>query len=123
VVNVKPVDRLESPRVADALSWAGEVFAGRGWAHEVWSDADPMTLANVRFLAGYRRSALLSEISTRVAASLARAGQTIADAEAALRAGGVREPRPVVLHLLWSGVLRADLTRPLTSETELEMSS
>jgi hypothetical protein len=123
VVNVKPADRLESPRVADALSWAGEVFVGRGWEHEVWSDADPTTLANVRFLAGYRRSALLSEISTRVAASLAGAGQTIADAEAALRAGGVREPRPVLLHLLWSGGLRADLTRPLTSETELEMSS
>lgn len=54
VVNVKPADQLAVPRVADALAWAGEVFAARGWRHEVWSGADPVLLANVRFLAGYR---------------------------------------------------------------------
>ncbi|MEJ7783945.1 MAG: TnsA-like heteromeric transposase endonuclease subunit [Solirubrobacteraceae bacterium] len=123
VVNVKPADRLKRPPVAEALSWAGEVFAGRGWEHEVWSAADPMMLANVRFLAGYRRSALLNPDSIAVAVSLTRAGQTIADAEATLRAGGMREPRPVVLHLVWSGVLRVDLTRPVTSETELAVSA
>lgn len=37
VVNVKPADQLELPKVADALAWAGEVFAARGWEHEIWS--------------------------------------------------------------------------------------
>jgi len=120
---VKPADRLKRPPVAEALSWAGEVFAGRGWEHEVWSAADPMMLANVRFLAGYRRSAMPNPDSIAVAVSLTRAGQTIADAEATLRAGGMREPRPVVLHLVWSGALRVDLTRPVTSETELAVSA
>ena len=41
-------------RWPEALAWAGEVFAGRGWRHEIWSGADPVLLANVRFLAGYR---------------------------------------------------------------------
>jgi hypothetical protein len=37
VVNVKPAERLASPRVAEALGWAAEVFADRGWDHKIWS--------------------------------------------------------------------------------------
>ena len=54
VVNVKPA-RLADPVVADALAWPGRLFEARGWGHEVWTGADPVLLANVRFLAGYRR--------------------------------------------------------------------
>jgi hypothetical protein len=46
---------------------------------------------------------------------------TIATAEAALRDAGVVDPRPVVLHRLWSGRLRAELQRPLTGDSELEV--
>jgi hypothetical protein len=68
VVNVKPADRLAVPKVAGALAWAGEVFAGRGWRHEIWSGAPPALLANVRFLSGYRHgdrvdAALAAEIT------------------------------------------------------------
>ncbi|HEY5199057.1 MAG TPA: TnsA-like heteromeric transposase endonuclease subunit [Solirubrobacteraceae bacterium] len=121
VVNVKPADRLEKPGVARALSWAADVFVARGWEHEVWSGADRQLLANMRFLAGYKQSRLFDAAALAAAASAARAAETIAEAEAAVRACGFREPRPVVLHLLWSGILRMDLTRPLTSETALEM--
>jgi TnsA-like endonuclease N terminal len=121
IVNVKPADRLEDTRVAESLGWAARVFAGRGWEHERWSGADPQLLANVRFLAGYRRAVLL-EASPGVQGVL-RTGAvlTIAGAETALRDEGVAEPRPVVLHLLWWGRLRADLECPLTGETELEV--
>jgi hypothetical protein len=44
---------------------------------------------------------------------------TIAGTEAALKGAGVAEPRAGVLHLLWTGGLRADLDRPLTGETEV----
>ena len=44
VVNVKPADRLEDPRVAGALAWAEAIFAARGWQHEIWSAADPHVL-------------------------------------------------------------------------------
>jgi len=40
IVNVKPADRLDDARVAEALGWAGRVFAERGWEHEVWSGAE-----------------------------------------------------------------------------------
>ena len=119
IVNVKPADRLEDTRVAESLAWAGRVFAERGWEHEVWSGADAQVLANVRFLAGYRRAALV-EPTTGVEGIL-RTGAvlTIAGAEAALRDAGVAEPRAVVLHLLWRGRLRVDLERPLVGESEL----
>ena len=52
--SIKRAGQLAVPEVADALGWAGEVFAARGWRHEIWSGAEPVLLANVRFLAGYR---------------------------------------------------------------------
>ena len=55
VVNVKPAARLADPAAAEALAWPGELFEDRGWSHEIWTGADPVLLANVRFLAGYRR--------------------------------------------------------------------
>jgi len=121
IVNVKPADRLGSERVADALGWAGRVFAERGWGHEVWSGADAQLLANVRFLAGYRREALIGPLTGIEAALRIDGALTIAGAEAVLKGAGWGEPRPVVLHLLWSGRLRAELDRPLSAETELEV--
>ena len=121
--NVKPADKLAEPRIASALAWAGDVFARRGWEHEVWSGADPQLLANVRFLSGYRRAALLDPADIIAAHALPDNNLDVAGAEAALLRAGVTQPRPVVLHLLWSGALRADLARPLTSSTELEVAA
>jgi hypothetical protein len=120
IVNVKPAERVGEERVAEALAWAGSVFCERGWEHEVWSGADAQLLANVRFLAGYRRAALLDLNS---GGEVLRAGTvvTIAAAEAVLTQLGVLDPRPMLLGLLWSGRLRADLQRPLAADTELEV--
>ncbi len=51
VVNVKPADKLDDPKVAATLAWAGEAITAKGWAAEVWTGCDPLLLANVRFLA------------------------------------------------------------------------
>jgi hypothetical protein len=50
VVNVKPADQLVVPEVAEALAWAGEVFAARGWRHAIHhalltKDAPPVQIA------------------------------------------------------------------------------
>lgn len=121
IVNVKPAEQLEVERIADALAWAGRVFRERGWEQEVWSGADAQLLANVRFLAGYRRSGLIEPVGETDAIWSAGMVLTIAAAEAALRSVGVVDPRVVVLALLWSGRLRADLRQPLTSDSELEV--
>ena len=91
---------------------------GRGWVFEAWSGADPQLLANVRFLAGYRRRGLVDAdlIPTVLDAA---AGQS--SSAAIERVLSPRHPavlvRPVVLHLLWAGQLYADLTRPLSADT------
>jgi len=121
IVNVKPAEQLEVERVAQSLAWAGRVFCDRGWAHEVWSGADAQLLANVRFLAGYRREAVIEPMVETSAIWPAGTVLTIAAAEAAIRDAGMVDPRVVVLHLLWSGRLRADLRQPLTSDSELEV--
>jgi hypothetical protein len=121
IVNVKPADRLEDAQVAESLAWAGRVFAERGWEHEVWSGVHAQLLANVRFLAGYRRAALLEPLTGGEHVLGTDGALTIAGAEATLKDEGVAEPRTVVLGLLWSGRLRAELERPLTGETELEV--
>jgi hypothetical protein len=121
IVNVKPAEQLQVDQVADALGWAARVFAERGWEHEIWSGADAQLLANVRFLAGYRRSWLLERVPDAARVLPAGAVVSIAAAEAALKDAGVADPRPVVLGLVWSGRLRVELQRPLSSDSELEV--
>lgn len=118
VVNVKPADRLGDPKVARSLEWAGTVFESRGWRHEVWSQAPPAVLANVRFLAAYRHQA-------RVPAELAAwvGGRAVPVSIAELEAAWPEQSdgiRSAALHLLWRGVLTADLTRPLSAAAVLE---
>jgi hypothetical protein len=117
VVDVKAPSRMADPGVREQFAWTQRVCAERGWAFEAWSGADPRLLANVRFLAGYRRPAVI-DAGLIPAVLGAAAGQS--SAGAIERALSPRHPqvlvRPVVLHLLWSGRLRADLTRPLSAQ-------
>ncbi|MFD2794424.1 TnsA-like heteromeric transposase endonuclease subunit [Promicromonospora vindobonensis] len=119
VVNVKPADQLARPKVATALAWAGEVFAGRGWRHEVWSGAPAAVLMNVRFLAAYRYpdrvdAATVSWLERRVTTSALLGDLENGDSSAA---GDVRA---AALHLVWRGVFRVDLEAPLSAATTLE---
>ena len=119
VVNVKPADQLAVPKVAEALAWAGEVFAARGWRHEVWSGTEPVLLANVRFLAGYRHAGRVDP--ALVTAVMDRAGDTVSTGEMeGAWPGRAGEVRAAVLHLVWRGVFRADLSVPLSAATVLE---
>ena len=56
VVDVKPWHLLTRPKVSFSLGWAREAVESRGWEFEVWSEPPEAELANVRFLAGYRRA-------------------------------------------------------------------
>lgn len=122
MVNVKPAARLADPAVAEALAWPGELFEGRGWGYEIWSGADPVVLANVRFLAGYRRPGMPPDAVTAVVRDEVQPGD---------RVGGLldrlegRCPRPQaktgVLRLLWEQRLTTDLSRPLDAGSILEV--
>jgi hypothetical protein len=118
VVDVKAASRLRDPQVRAQFSWTRAVAAARGWGFEAWSGADRRLLDNVRFLAGYRRSLVIDAGLLPVVLHAAREQATIGSVEQALAGEHpVALVRPAVLHLLWTGRLRADLRRPLSAAT------
>jgi hypothetical protein len=120
VVDVKPAHRMADAQVAAVFAWTERVVATRGWAFEAWPGADAQMLGNVTFLAGYRRRSVVNESLLPVALDLAARHATVGGLEDALTAHAPLElARPVVLHLLWSGGLRADLDRPLSRATSV----
>ncbi|WP_329203771.1 TnsA-like heteromeric transposase endonuclease subunit [Streptomyces sp. NBC_01435] len=120
VVNVKPADRLQDPKIAEALAWPGELFRQHGWEYEIWSGADRVLLENVRFLAGYRRPGVVPEAEVEQAWRQVVDGEELALVER--RLAGDRpseEARPALMALLWSGRLMTDLSRPLSGASVL----
>jgi hypothetical protein len=108
--------------VAEALAWPGELFEGRGWGYEIWSGADPVVLANVRFLAGYRRPGMPPDAVTAVVRDEVRPGDRVGRLLDRLEG---RCPRPQakagVLRLLWQRILSTDLSRLLDAGSVLEV--
>ncbi len=123
VVNVKPAERMNEPKVKEALRWAGALFGSRGWRSEVWSGTDPVAMANVRFLAGYRRQATMDPAVLALVPDVVGDGGCIGDIEERLRPRPPSETRPAILHLLWRGALRADLSTPLAADTVVARSA
>ena len=122
VVNVKPAERLADPAVAEALAWPGELFEARGWGHEIWTGADPVLLANVRFLAGYRRPGMPPDAVAGAVLDLVRAGDCLGGLLDRLEHGW---PRPLakaaLLRLLWQRRVSTDLSGPLDAGSVLEV--
>ncbi len=112
VINVKPAARLADPAVAEALARPGEPFAARGWDHEIWSGADPVLLANVRFLAGYRRPGMPADAEGDAVLEEIRPGDCLGRLLDRLERAW---PRPAakaaVLRLLWQRRVSTDMSR------------
>jgi hypothetical protein len=124
VVNVKPAGRLADPQTAEALAWPGQLIEEHGWQYEVWSGADPVLLANLRFLAGCRRPGLLPEDLLDEVLAAVRPGDTIGGVTG--RVAGARTPGEVkaaVLRLLWQQRLAADLHSHLDADSALEVTA
>lgn len=121
VVDVKPLRRLEDPAVRSTFGWAREIAADCSWGFEVFSEPDPVLLGNIRFLAGYRRAWLFAPELVVVVDDAVEDGMSIGEAERLLASSlAPTAIRPVLMHLLWSGRLRTDLTTPLSSMQVLE---
>lgn len=119
VVNVKPARRLADGKVSEALAWAGNVFAERGWRHEIWTGTSAVLLSNVRFLAAYRNAARLDPGLVSAVTATVEEPMRLAEIEQAWPRRA-EEARAAALHLLWRGVVRTDLLVPLSTETMLE---
>ena len=108
---MKPAHRKADPAVRAVFDWTATLVGFRGWRFEAWSGADPVLLATVAFLAGYRRPQVVDQSLVTPVLSAAAGQVTIGGAERAVDAPAARV-RPVLLHLLWCGRLRADLATP-----------
>jgi hypothetical protein len=124
VVNVKPAGKLAEPRTAEALAWPGRLIEGHGWRYETWSGADPVLLANLRFLAGYRRAGLLPEGLLDDILAAVMPGDTIGGVISRMsRTRRPGEVKAAVLRLLWLQRLATDLHGHLGSGSTLEVTA
>jgi hypothetical protein len=119
IVNVKPVERLAVPEVRDVLAWAGAELERVGFAVDIWSGESPTVVANLRLLGGYRNPALFDPDLTRLAQVAVTNACSFHEAEKMVRAAGIAEPRPMVLHLIWRGDLLIDLGVRLTADSAI----
>jgi hypothetical protein len=112
VVDVKSPHKRDDPDVRAVMQWTRDAVGLRGWGFEEWYGAPPDLLTNVRFLAGYRRRAVIDESLIPAVREAAGGPVAITDLERSVAADSV-VVRPVILHLLWTGALATDLDRPL----------
>ncbi len=106
VVDVRAEERIKGE---DAEVFAATAAACKavGWDYRRVGTVDPVLAANVRWLAGYRhRRNFEAGHATRLIALCAE-GRVLA--EVAEEVGERLSVLPVLFHLLWTGVLRADL--------------
>jgi hypothetical protein len=119
VVDVKPEYLLAKPTVAYTFAWTRRLVKARGWQYEVWSGAPSSELENLRFLAGYRRPWLFDAALLDQVLGTDVAGRTFGEVVRSLPGCDPAVARAAVLHLLWRGELRTDLSRPLSGRHEL----
>lgn len=115
VVDVKPAHRVTKPENAFTSAWTKRLVESRGWRYEIWSEPEPVELANVKFLAGYRRDWLFDSALVEELRATDLDGATLGQAFGSLPG----RPRPLVrsamLHLLWRRCFLVDLTEPLSA--------
>lgn len=116
VVDCRPQNRIK-PRDAQSFAAIERACGEVGWHYRLVTSHDPVWLANVRWLAGYRhrrcyREALVSPLTDAFASPrpLFEAVEGIGDPIAVL---------PTAYHLLWTGQLQADLTLRLDASSTI----
>ena len=106
VIDVRPDDRV-GPKDAAVFAATASVCASAGWSYRRVGALGLVLAANLRWLAGYRHPRCLrSDLAARLREVFAAPGPLLPGARAA---GDPVVVLPVLFHLLWCGVLAADL--------------
>lgn len=115
VVDVRPDDRIE-PEDAEAFAATARACAMAGWSFRRVGAIDPVLLANVKWVAGYRHSRYYREPTAgQLVSAFAEPLAMFAGAD---RVGDRIAVLPVLYHLLWKRVLDVDLaSAPLGAHT------
>ena len=120
---MKPTSRLDDPETAAVFDWTGDVCAQHDWDYEVWSGASETMLWNIKMLACARRSTHLDRQICKCAIKACDEPRAFDDIVRGLCTSEAEElvVRPVILHLLWRGILTADMKKPITERTRLTL--
>ncbi|MFJ9523708.1 TnsA-like heteromeric transposase endonuclease subunit [Kitasatospora sp. NPDC101801] len=117
VVDVRAADRLDEQALV-AFAATRRACAAAGWEFERVGTPDPVLMENVRWLSRYRRRR-----AGRPAEVAARLVEVFADPQPLWGGAGLVGDRllvlPVLFHLLWSGVLAAELEAELLGTESL----
>lgn len=106
LVDVRADDRIK-PEDAEAFAITEVMCREAGWEFRRVGEPDPLLLANVGWLAGYRHPRFgESPLAGRVAECFASPAPLF---EGAAMAGGLLATLPVAYHLLWRQVLVTDV--------------
>jgi hypothetical protein len=113
VVDVRADDRI-ALEDAEAFAVTAAACEAVGWVYRRVGAVDPVLVANVRWLAGYRHCRCMREgHAARLLQVFADPGPLLAGAEAV---GDRISVLPVLFHLMWTGQLAADLaSAPLSA--------
>ncbi|MFK0064254.1 TnsA-like heteromeric transposase endonuclease subunit [Streptomyces sp. NPDC091046] len=100
-----------SARLAERARVVAGAAEAAGWSYRLAGPPDPVLVANVRWLAGYRHPRYAA--GPRMPALLEAFGSPRPAVEAVCELGDPIAVWPAVFHALWSGVLRVRLDEPL----------
>jgi hypothetical protein len=115
VVDVRPDERIE-PQDAAAFAATAQACAAVGWQYRRVGGLDPVLVANLRWLAGYRHRRCRDTVVADALVGEFTEPRPLAEGAAA--AGDRLAVLPTLFHLLWAGVLHAELgTAPLNGST------
>lgn len=111
VIDVRPDDRI-APQDAEAFEMTAAACESVGWQYRRVGTLEPVLAANVRWLAAYRHPRCLNQAHGAALIEVFAAARPLDEGVAVV--GDRLAVLPSLFHLLWSGVLSAELrTSPL----------
>lgn len=119
LINVKPRKYVEAERNERAFSACERACEQIGWTYSTQSEPPRVLLANLNWLAGYRRQPPAFSQYARVLAE--RAWQPVSIAKLLDRVGPSALVRPVLFHLLWTRKLEFDIGRTLSDSSTVAL--
>jgi len=122
VVDVVRAERMTNPRIVRLCAWTKEIVESLGWSYLVLHEPVAVRIANVRFLAGYRREWLTNQ-DVLVDLRCRRTdlvGRSIGEAEELIEGHPRALVRPALLSMLWRREFDVNLEIPLERSTVLE---
>lgn len=124
IIDVKSARALQNPEIAGVLDTTRRMVEACGWRYEIASEPAKVEFANVRFLAGYRRSELFEpEVLRGIRGLVLEAGEVSVGDVVASTPHPKRTTLPALMHLLWRQVFVFDISRRLCPATVIRAAS